>query len=78
MIWSHLTAGISHVCGLAGGKAYCFSHSGEVGGAGNALGDRQAHPIQVPGHGRWRTISSGEFHSCGIKWNRAAFWSVHF
>lgn len=62
-----ITVGLSHSCGLtSSGRAYCWG-SNEAGQTG--IGSRVetvARPTAVVGRHRFRTISAGGRHTCGI------------
>ena len=69
-----LSAGSGHVCGITpGGEAHCWGSNwaGELG-TGAAPG-RTTVPMPVQGGRRWRAISSGTVHTCGIAEDSLAY-----
>jgi alpha-tubulin suppressor-like RCC1 family protein len=66
---SDLSAGGDHVCAIAEGKAYCWGSSTEGQVGVNTIA--QASPFAVEGF-RWKQISAGADHSCGIEANAGA------
>jgi cysteine-rich repeat protein len=53
------SAGYHHTCGIADGRALCW-------------GDNEYEQTNVPAGRYWRSISAGQFHSCGIDSNATA------
>ena len=76
-----LTAGSLHTCGLAAdGTAWCWGRNsdGQLGiaeGAGGTCGAFAcvAVPTQVAGGIRFRSLSAGAFHTCGLDTGGAAW-----
>lgn len=69
-----LTAGSAHTCGIdADGVAYCWGQGlyGQLGTG--ALVDRAATPAPVATETRFRTISAGGYHTCGIATSGLAY-----
>jgi alpha-tubulin suppressor-like RCC1 family protein len=53
------SAGYHHTCGIADGRALCW-------------GDNEYEQTNVPAGRYWRSVSAGQFHSCGIDSNATA------
>ena len=62
-----ISVGGNHACALTGlGTAYCWgaNEHGQLGASG--VGRTSATPVPVAGSIRFRTVSAGTLHSCGV------------
>jgi alpha-tubulin suppressor-like RCC1 family protein len=69
-----LTLGSSHTCGIdVKGRAWCWGYGreGEVGNG--AAADVNVFPRQVAGGMRWKELSAGASHTCGVAADGAAW-----
>lgn len=65
-VFTQVTAGGQHSCGLAySGIAYCWGR-GERGQLGHGLSESSLTPVRVEGNHSWARISAGGTHSCGL------------
>lgn len=72
-LFSSLSMGGAHVCGLTfDASAYCWGWN-RYGQLGNGSTDHSSTPVAVGGSLRWRLITSGEFHSCGLTQDSALY-----
>jgi alpha-tubulin suppressor-like RCC1 family protein len=71
-LYSAISAGGSHSCGVdLAGAAWCWGDN-TYGQLGNmSQGETSASPVQVAGGHVFRSISAGQFHSCGITTSQA-------
>lgn len=68
-IFTKLTAGFTHTCGLdANQVAWCWGDNqrGELGNGESGTGVMSATPVRVAGSIAWLDISAGHEHTCGI------------
>ena len=72
--FTSLAAGQSHTCGLLPtGTAYCWGSDQQGAlGDGNAA-DRRPYPATVSGGEFYKTITAGQYHSCGLSLGGTAF-----
>jgi alpha-tubulin suppressor-like RCC1 family protein len=78
--FTHVSAGGSHTCALASdGRAYCWGDN-LYGQLGDGTMDRERHvPTAVVGGLRFRGISAGTAHTCGITTDdRAYCWGYDY
>lgn len=71
-----LVAGGGHVCALSTGLAYCwgYNHQDQLGlGVVDTAGQTHATPDTVAGGHRFRELSAGTYHTCGIASDSSAF-----
>ncbi len=69
LIFTSISAGADHTCGIAeGGAAYCWGEGG-AGRLGNGTTDSQAAPTAVVGNLLFTQVSAGGTHSCGVTAN---------
>ncbi|MGH7551528.1 MAG: Ig-like domain-containing protein [Longimicrobiales bacterium] len=74
LTFNSLSASGGSVCALvAAGEAYCWGHLNADGRLG--LGDRAPHytPLRVMTNLRFRSLSTGAFHTCGIAMDGRAY-----
>jgi len=70
-----IVAGLAYTCGLAsGGSVYCWGGDdyGQLGIDSVSTGDRLVPTLVVGGH-QFDAITAGDFHTCGITTNGAAY-----
>ena len=76
-----LTSGGGQVCALSAGVAYCWgwNHYGQLGlGIVDTSGQVHAAPDTVAGGHRFRTLSAGWYHTCGVAADSSAFcWGLN-
>ena len=65
LVFSTITAGAAHTCGLVGGTAYCWGYNGS-GQLGNNTTIDAATPVQIAGSLVFSSIDAGGYHTCGI------------
>ena len=65
LVFSTITAGAAHTCGLASGTAYCWGNNGN-GQLGNNSTVDAAAPVQIAGSLVFSSIDAGAYHTCGI------------
>lgn len=73
--WLQLSGGMQHVCGIKStGEARCFGlgFHGQLGD-GKRKDCRMSAPCAVAGGGTWREVAAGEYNTCGIKDDDAAY-----
>ncbi|GAB4817017.1 hypothetical protein N2152v2_004063 [Parachlorella kessleri] len=75
-LWTVLSAGTNHACGVEQGSndAYCWgdNSSGQLG-----IGDTRATsstPLLVSGGLKWSYIGGGDSHSCGLRLEDSTAW----
>lgn len=71
LVFSTITSGAAHTCGLSGGTAYCWGYNGYGQLGNNTLVDA-ATPVQVAGSLVFSSIDAGGYHTCGITTASAA------
>ena len=65
--FSQISAGVDHTCGVTtDSRAYCWGRNdyGQLGDG--TFEDSKLTPVAVAGARRFRVVSAGNFHSCGI------------
>jgi alpha-tubulin suppressor-like RCC1 family protein len=66
-VWSSVSAGGGHTCGITTAKSlYCWGRSefGQIGAGSN--GSSEPTPLRVGAAGVWAVAEAGENHSCGV------------
>ena len=65
LVFSAITAGAAHTCGLVAGTAYCWGYNtfGQLGN--NSLTDSPT-PVQIAGSLVFSSIDAGAYHTCGV------------
>jgi alpha-tubulin suppressor-like RCC1 family protein len=79
VVFTQLTAGGVHTCGISGTKAYCWGY-GRQGQLGNGGTTDQATPVPVraPEGVVFTQLTAGGDHTCGISGTKAYCWGISF
>ncbi|MGB8861712.1 MAG: hypothetical protein WCC60_20830, partial [Ilumatobacteraceae bacterium] len=65
LVFTTITGGAAHTCGLVGATAYCWGYNGYGQLGNNTLVDA-ATPVPVIGGLNFSSIDAGAYHTCGI------------
>jgi alpha-tubulin suppressor-like RCC1 family protein len=74
MRWISLSSGHRHTCGVRiDGTAWCWGWAGygELGNAKNV--GKETVPVQVGHAHNWASVTSGTFHTCGVRTDASAW-----
>jgi alpha-tubulin suppressor-like RCC1 family protein len=74
LVFSQISAGFDHTCGIAGGVAYCWG-TGSSGQLGNDTREESLVPNAVSADPslRFSSISAGGYHTCGISVTKVTY-----
>jgi alpha-tubulin suppressor-like RCC1 family protein len=73
-LFASVTAGADHTCGVTtAGSAWCwgFNINGQLGTGGS--GDDYFVPVAVSGDHAFASVSTGDYHTCGVTTAGAAY-----
>ena len=73
-----ITAGHFHACGLDGTDAFCWgkNNNGQIGN--DTTPTDAANPRWVAGNLKFRTLSAGGYHTCGVTVDNEAYcWGLN-
>ena len=74
VVWSSLSAGRIHTCGVTtGGQVYCWGANSVFGLGNGILSGSSTVPVAVSGGLRFKSVSAGLFHTCGVTTARRAY-----
>ena len=65
LVFSTISTGAAHSCGLVSGTAYCWGYNGS-GQLGNNTTVDAATPVQISGSLVFSAIEAGAYHTCGL------------
>ena len=72
LVFTSISAGGRHTCGIAGGQAYCWGDNDQGQLGIGTFGDSRSSPVAVAGGAGMIAISAGSDHTCGLKSTGAA------
>jgi len=76
-VWTQLSTGLVHTCGVSGGKAFCWG-SNSAGGLGDGTQTERTVPTAVAGGLSFKGVAASFNYSCGItSANQAYCWGYN-
>src|SRR6266571_2123342 len=74
LVFAHIDAGQGHTCGITrAGAAYCWGSGSNDGALGNDTVDVSPVPVPVDGGLKFKAITLGRTHTCGLTTAGAAY-----